>query len=117
MASMNRCLCFCLAGGPFFYSYLSANKYWFLKNNVMSKFIKIALRAKSIGAQAYSEQNVIINADAILTLRSSGGGATHTITLKPEYDKRIRQSVGLDERNELEYIKADNKDLKKLIED
>lgn len=79
----------------------------------MNTFLKVSIKAKNIGVQVMPPHEINLSSDAILAFRLSRAGI-YDITLKPEYEAKVFSSVGMSTKSELEYIHAEEKEIKKL---
>ena len=73
----------------------------------MSKFIKVTIQIKPVGAQGYEPKILTITSDAILTFRQIMNGESE-IVIKPEYEGKIKDSIGLHIKNEITVTAKDS---------
>ncbi len=81
----------------------------------MSKFVKVVIKPKHIAGMAPVSHTVDLSMDAILLFRNSSPGFV-ALTLKPEYENRFKQGLGIDLRAEIESITITEHEARKLYE-
>jgi len=81
----------------------------------MGKFISVTIKPKPIQGMANNTHTFDLSQDAILLFRKSSPGL-FSITLKPEYENRVKQALGIDLRTEIESITIPESESKKLLE-
>lgn len=79
----------------------------------MNTFLKVSIKAKNIPPQGMTPHEINLSSDAILVYRLSRNGI-YDITLKPEYEAKVLSTVGMSPKSALEYIQAEEKEIKKL---
>jgi len=81
----------------------------------MGKFVSVTIKPKITLGLASNSHTLDLSKDAILMFRKSSPGMV-SITLKPEYENRIKQGLGIDSRTEIEAITITEAESKKLLE-
>jgi len=81
----------------------------------MGKFVSVTIKPKLLSGTAPNTHTFDLSQDAILLFRKTSPGFV-SITLKPEYENRVKQALGIDTRTEIESMTISEAESKKLLE-